>query len=86
MYFSEDMDERDRDAKINEYAEDVFFMGAEEYPSFRKERLRGKDRRKLVAERTESKKASRKVNSLIDFLEYRREAYKQIKGKHADQD
>ena len=80
MYFSEDMDERERSARISEYATDVTFIGAEEYPGFRKERLRGKDRRKIIAERTESKKASRKVNSLIDFLEYRREAYKRVKG------
>ena len=80
VYFSEDMDGRDRSAWISEYADDVSFMGADEYPGFRKERLRGKDRRKIIVERTVSKKASRKVNSLIDFLEYRREAYKRVKG------
>ena len=79
-YFGEDMDERERNLRVAEYAEDVVFMGAEEYPGYRKERLRGKDRRKMMAERTESKRASRKVNSLIDFLEYRRHVYKQVKG------
>lgn len=79
MFLSEDMEERERQMRIKEFCEDANEMACDEYPSFRKEQLRGKDVRKIVAARTESKKAVRKVHSLVDFLEYRKELYKKLK-------
>lgn len=54
-------------------------MGADNYPGYRKENLRGKDIRKMIAAKTESKRAVKKVHSLVDFLEYRKAVYKKLK-------
>jgi hypothetical protein len=79
MFITEDMDAQERSQFVKDFGEEVSLMGGDDYPSFRKERLRGKDIRKLTAAKTLSKKAVKKVHSLVDFLEYRKDAYKQMK-------
>lgn len=61
VFIPEDADDKEVSMMMRDFAEEATLMGGDDYPGYRKERLRGKDIRKMTAAKTASKKAVRKV-------------------------
>jgi len=64
--------EEDDKEDVHDMALAAEMMGADDYPSHRKERLRPQDIRKMKANRATSRASVRKVSAVVQLINYRR--------------
>lgn len=72
MWIPPNLDMKDMKEEIDDLAERAELMGSDEYPKFRKEYMKRKERRYDVCNKWKGRISQYKVRGLVELIEFKR--------------